>query len=56
MVLNVGAAISGELKGNWTLGLIGSYDGNPSNDLRNSSGNVVGTTDTLSNEQIHQVS
>ncbi|CAF1275999.1 unnamed protein product [Adineta ricciae] len=55
MVLNVGAAISGELKGNWTFGLIGSYDGNPSNDLRDSSGNIVGTTDTLSTEQIHQL-
>ena len=55
-VLNVAAAVSGELKGNWTLGLIGSYDGNAANDLRNNLGVVVGTANTLSSRQIHEVS
>ncbi len=56
LVLNVATAFSGELKGNWTVGLIGSYDGNPSNDLRDKSGTVVGTVDTLSPREIHEVS
>ncbi|CAF0814967.1 unnamed protein product [Adineta ricciae] len=54
MVLNIGAAISGELKGEWTLGLIGSYDGNPLNDLRDRSGVVIGTVDELSSQEIHE--
>ncbi|CAF1024932.1 unnamed protein product [Adineta steineri] len=55
LVLNIAAAISGELKGNWTLGLIGSYDGNPLNDLRDSSGILVGTVDALSPQEIHEL-
>jgi hypothetical protein len=55
MVLNVAAAVSGEWKGNWTLGLIGGYDGNPHNDLRDSHGVVIGTVDTLTSQQIHEV-
>lgn len=55
-VLNVAAAVSGELKGNWTLGLIGNYDGNANNDLRNNLGVVVGIADILSSRQIHEVS
>ncbi|CAF4100992.1 unnamed protein product, partial [Adineta steineri] len=55
LVLNIAAVISGELKRNWTLGLIGSYDGNPLNDLRDSSGILVGTVDALSPQEIHEV-
>lgn len=54
-VLNVGAAVSGELKGNWTLGLIGGYDGNPLNDLRDKHGIVVGTVDTIDTQRIHEL-
>ena len=56
LVLNVAAAVSGDLKGNWTLGLIGGYDGDPTNDLRDSNGMLVGTVDTLSLREIHEVS
>lgn len=56
LVLNVGAAVSGDLKGNWTLGLVGSYDGNAGNDLRTKNGAVIGTVETLSPRQIHEVS
>ncbi len=56
LVLNVATAVSGDLKGNWTLGLIGGYDGNPTNDLRNNAGTVVGTVDMLSSQEIHEVS
>lgn len=56
LVLNVATAISGELKGNWTLGLIGAYDDDPNNDIRDNFGTVVGTVDTLSSRQIHEVS
>jgi hypothetical protein len=56
LVLNIAAAVSGELKGNWTLGLIGGYDGNPANDLRDKSGIVVGNVSNLSPRQIHEVS
>ena len=55
-VLNVAAAVSGHLKGNWTVGLIGSYDGDGQNDLRLKNGTVIGTVDTLSLQQIHEVS
>jgi hypothetical protein len=55
LVLNVAAAVSGEWKGDWTLGLIGGYDGNPINDLRDSHGVVVGTVDTLTSQEIHEV-
>ncbi|UJR24393.1 hypothetical protein I4U23_005770 [Adineta vaga] len=55
LVLNINVAISAEFKGNWTLGLIGGYDGNRSNDLRNSSGTIIGTIDTLSAQQIHEL-
>lgn len=55
LVLNVAAAVAGNLKGNWTLGLIGSYDGNPMNDLREKNGTVVGTVSTLTSQQIHEV-
>ena len=56
LVLNVAAAISGDLKGNWSLGLIGGYDGQAQNDLRIKNGTVVGTVETLSSRQIHEVS
>ena len=55
-VLNVAAAVSGELKGEWTLGLIGGYDGNATNDLRDRDGQVVGTVETLTPQEIHEVS
>jgi hypothetical protein len=55
LVLNVATAVSGDLKGNWTLGLIGGYDGNPINDLRNNAGTVVGTVDMLSSQEIHEL-
>ena len=55
MVLNVAAAVSGDLKGNWTLGLIGGYDGDASNDLRLKNGTVIGTAGSLSSRQIHEV-
>jgi hypothetical protein len=56
LVLNVAAAVSGDLKGNWTLGLVGSYDGNAGNDLRSKNGAVIGTVETLTPRQIHEVS
>lgn len=56
LVLNVAAAVSGNLEGNWTLGLIGSYDGDTSNDLRVKNGTVIGAVENLSLQQIHQVS
>lgn len=55
LVLSVAATISGSFKGNWTHGLIGGYDGNPTNDLRSSSGTVVGTVDSLTTQEIHEV-
>lgn len=56
LVLNVAAAVSGDLKGNWTLGLVGGYDDNAGNDLRTKDGTIVGTAETLSPRQIHEVS
>lgn len=55
LVLNVAVSVSGDLKGNWTVGLIGSYDDNQYNDLRIKNGTIVGTIDTLSLQQIHEV-
>ncbi|CAF1471729.1 unnamed protein product [Rotaria sp. Silwood1] len=55
LVLNVAAAVGGNFKGNWTLGLIGSYDGNPMNDLRDKNGTVVGTVNMLTPQQIHEL-
>lgn len=56
LVINVAAAVSGNLKGNWTFGLIGGYDGNTQNDFRIKNGTVIGTIDNLSPQQIHEVS
>lgn len=56
LVINVAAAVSGNLKGNWTFGLIGSYDGNTQNDFRIKNGTVIGTIDNLSPQKIHEVS
>ena len=56
LVLNVAAAVSGDLKGNSSFGLIGGYDGQAQNDLRIKNGTVIGTVETLSARQIHEVS
>jgi hypothetical protein len=55
LVLSIAVAVSGTFHGYWTYGLIGSYDGNPANDLRSSNGSLVGTVDTLTAQQIHEV-
>jgi hypothetical protein len=51
LVLNIGASLSSAFRGR-TYGLLGNYDGNPANDLRNKNGQVISSNSTT--EQIHR--
>jgi hypothetical protein len=51
LVLNIGASISSAFQGK-TYGLLGNYDGNSANDLRNKNGQVIPSNSTT--EQIHR--
>ncbi|CAF4343166.1 unnamed protein product, partial [Rotaria magnacalcarata] len=51
LVLNVAASVAETFRGR-TYGLLGTYDGNPTNDLRSSNGIIVNSNALP--EQIHQ--
>ncbi|CAF4634252.1 unnamed protein product, partial [Rotaria sp. Silwood2] len=51
VVLNIGASLSSAFQGR-TYGLLGNYDGNSANDLRNKNGQVISSNSTT--EQIHR--
>jgi hypothetical protein len=51
LVLNIGASLSSAFQGR-TYGLLGNYDGNSANDLRNKNGQVISSNSTM--EQIHE--
>jgi fibulin 1/2 len=52
LVLNIGVSVSGSFQG-LTYGLLGTYDGNMTNDLRVPNGTVVGVADNMTLQEIH---
>ena len=53
LVLNVAVSVASAHR-NRTFGLLGSYDNDPSNDIRARNGSLIGSADALSAEQIHR--